>query len=149
NARNSGRSDQRHPQQLARCWLEAKHRIARISGFARETRACPRPISASHQHASGQEKRGLAMACSSVIRRRRTTPALGAFASIVLVAIPTPAFANPESARRVLQGMSDYLASQPNLSADLEIDLDVITPQVEKIQFSATGRFLLSRPGRV
>jgi hypothetical protein len=89
------------------------------------------------------------MACSSVIRRRRTTPALGAFASIVLVAIPTPAFANPESARRVLQGMSDYLASQPNLSADLEIDLDVITPQVEKIQFSATGRFLLSRPGRV
>ena len=84
-----------------------------------------------------------------VLRRRRTIPTLGAFALAALVTLPAPALANPESARRVLQAMSDYMANQPNLSADLEIDLDVITPQVEKIQFSASGRFLLSRPGRI
>ena len=82
--------------------------------------------------------------------RRRAGRVLGALALASLVAVPAaPAYANPDSARRVLRAMSDYLASQRNLSADLEIELDVITPQVEKIQFSASGRFLLSRPGRI
>ena len=87
---------------------------------------------------------------SPVIRQTRVMPALGAFALAALIALPaTPAFANEESARRVLQAMSAYMASQPNLSADIDVDLDVITPQVEKITFSATGQFLISRPGRI
>ncbi len=56
---------------------------------------------------------------------------------------------NSASAMQVLKRMSDYLASQPNLTAKLEMELDIITPAVEKIQFSASGDLILSRPNKV
>jgi hypothetical protein len=60
-----------------------------------------------------------------------------------------PAAANPESAKRVLRSMSDYMARQNNLSADFEVELDIITPKVEKLQFAASGNMLLNRPDRL
>lgn len=59
-----------------------------------------------------------------------------------------PAQADPASAKRIVKAMSDYMASQNNLSAEFDAELDVITPDVEKIQFSASGSLLLERPGK-
>ena len=60
-----------------------------------------------------------------------------------------PAQADPASAKRIVKAMSDYMASQNNLSGEFDAELDVITPQLEKIQFSASGSVLLSRPDKV
>ena len=49
----------------------------------------------------------------------------------------------------MLKAMSDYLAAQKHIAAKFDIDLEIITPQVEKLQFSASGDFLLSRPDKV
>ena len=52
-------------------------------------------------------------------------------------------------AKRIVKAMSDYMASQNNLSGEFDAELDVITPDVEKIQFSASGSVLLERPNKV
>lgn len=60
-----------------------------------------------------------------------------------------PAQADPTSARRILKAMSDYMASQKDLSSEFDVELDVITAEIEKIQFSASGSMLLERPNKV
>ena len=60
-----------------------------------------------------------------------------------------PAQADPASAKRIVKAMSDYMASQNNLSAEFDVTLDVITPQLEKVQFAASGSLLLARPDKV
>ena len=61
----------------------------------------------------------------------------------------TPAQADSASAQRVVRAMSDYMASQKNLSAEFDVTLDVITPELEKVQFAASGSLMLSRPDKV
>lgn len=61
----------------------------------------------------------------------------------------SPAQADPASAKRVVKSMSTYMASQNNLSADFDVALDVITPELEKVQFAASGSLLLARPDKV
>jgi hypothetical protein len=72
------------------------------------------------------------------------------FAVALLYAVPAHA-QSPDGAdaRRIVKSMSDYLASQPNLSAEFDADLDIVTPSLEKIQFSASGSLLLQRPNKV
>jgi len=52
-------------------------------------------------------------------------------------------------AKRILKEMSDYVSNQKNLSVKYDVDLEVITPNVEKIQFSSSGEVLLSRPDKI
>lgn len=85
----------------------------------------------------------------------RINPWLFRIASALLIlgasiALPTsPASADRQSAERVLKSMSDYMAGQPQLSARFDVALDIITPEIEKIQFAASGEFLLSRPNNI
>lgn len=72
---------------------------------------------------------------------------LAAIAATTLVS--APAVAEPASARQVLKSMSDYMASQKNLWTRFDVSLDIITPEVEKIQFAASGNMLLSRPDKL
>lgn len=65
------------------------------------------------------------------------------------VFLAAPAQADPASAKRIVKAMSDYMASQNNLSAEFDVTLDVITPQLEKVQFAASGSLLLARPDKV
>jgi hypothetical protein len=60
-----------------------------------------------------------------------------------------PAGADPASAKQIVKAMSDYIASQNNLSGDFDVALDVTTPQLEKITFDASGTLLISRPGKI
>jgi hypothetical protein len=54
-----------------------------------------------------------------------------------------------DDAVQILKSMSDYVASQKNISLTYDSDVEVITPEVEKIQFTSSGKVLLSRPDKM
>jgi len=45
--------------------------------------------------------------------------------------------------------MSDYLGSQETLAFSFDSDIEVITPQMEKIQFTNSGEALMMRPDKL
>jgi hypothetical protein len=50
---------------------------------------------------------------------------------------------------QMLRAMSDYTASQKNISLTYDSDIEVITPELQKIQFASSGKLLLSRPDKL
>ena len=52
-------------------------------------------------------------------------------------------------AKAILKAMSDYLGSQKTIEVTFDSDIEVITPQLEKIQFASSGEMLLSRPDKM
>jgi hypothetical protein len=57
--------------------------------------------------------------------------------------------ADDASARQVLKSMSDYLAGQKTFSLAFDSDIEVITADLQKIQFTSSGQVLLSRPDKL
>src|SRR6185312_12408562 len=49
----------------------------------------------------------------------------------------------------LLKAMSDYLASQKSLSAKFDSDVEVVTPELQKIQFSSSGEMKMNRPDKL
>lgn len=86
-------------------------------------------------------------ACSGAALKRS---ALGGLLAAMLVAgFPAPAaWADEGEARSILKGMTDYLSQNQNLSLKYDSDVEVVTPAVEKIQFSASGDVTMSRPNK-
>jgi hypothetical protein len=80
-----------------------------------------------------------------VTRWARLVLVLGALA----LGTAPPALADADAAGRILKAMSDYLTSQAGFSAEFDVDLEVITPEVQKVQFSSTGKVTLGRPDRL
>ncbi|GEO17606.1 DUF2092 domain-containing protein [Microvirga aerophila] len=78
---------------------------------------------------------------------RRAAPWAGAALVAVAVLAPAslPARADDASALRILKTMSDYMAGQKNLSVRYDADIEVITPDLQKIQFAASGDVLIDR----
>lgn len=77
---------------------------------------------------------------------------LAASASIfLLVAVPARLSAQPQGsdARSFLRAMSDYVSSQKAIELTFDSDIEIITPQLEKIQFASSGEVLLSRPNKL
>jgi hypothetical protein len=56
--------------------------------------------------------------------------------------------AQSNDADKILKAMSDYVASQKTLSVTFDSDIEVITPNLRKIQFTSSGRVQLSRPDK-
>jgi hypothetical protein len=54
-----------------------------------------------------------------------------------------------EDAKAILKGMTDYLAAQQAISIVFDSAIEVITPEMEKIQFTNSGEALLSRPDKL
>jgi hypothetical protein len=78
----------------------------------------------------------------------------GIVGAIVLVAatvslVPAAQAQKADDAAKILKSMSDYVASQKNVSITYDSDVEVITPEVEKIQFTSSGKILLSRPDKI
>jgi hypothetical protein len=63
-----------------------------------------------------------------------------------LVVVSPSAQAEARDAKAVLKSMSDYVGSQQTIELTFDSDIEVITPQLEKIQFTNSGDALLSRP---
>ena len=66
-----------------------------------------------------------------------------------LVAAAPGVQAQARDAKAVLKAMSDYVGSQPTIELSFDSDIEVITPQLEKIQFTNSGDALLSRPNQI
>jgi hypothetical protein len=73
---------------------------------------------------------------------------LGAATAAVVLLAATPA-AHADDPAKILRAMTDYLGSQKTLSASFESDVEVITPELQKIQFSSSGQIKLSRPDKL
>jgi len=52
-------------------------------------------------------------------------------------------------AKAILKSMADYVGSQQTIEFTFDSDIEVITPQLEKIQFTNSGEALLSRPNKL
>jgi hypothetical protein len=52
-------------------------------------------------------------------------------------------------AKSILKAMSDYVSSQKTIELTFDSDIEVITPQLEKIQFTNSGEALLVRPDKL
>lgn len=74
------------------------------------------------------------------------------FAALVAVLMATTgaAWAQQENdAKVILKTMSDYIGSQKIIELTFDSDIEVITPEMEKIQFTNSGDALLSRPDKL
>jgi hypothetical protein len=86
---------------------------------------------------------------------QRSTPTGGRYIALVALVSATIIFAPPharaadDDAGKILKAMSDYLAKQSNISAAFDTDVEVITPELQKIQFASSGAMQLSRPDKL
>ena len=72
-----------------------------------------------------------------------------ALSSIVVLGMSTGVSADEADAKRLLKAMSDYVSSQQTIELTFDSDIEVITPELEKIQFTNSGEALLSRPDKL
>src|SRR5258708_15068119 len=71
----------------------------------------------------------------------------GATMAVLLLAAASAARA--DDAAKILKSMTDYLGSQKTLSASFDSDIEIITPELQKIQFASSGQMKLSRPDKL
>lgn len=57
--------------------------------------------------------------------------------------------AQTSDARSILKTMADYVGSQKTIELHFDSDIEVVTPLLEKIQFTNSGDILLSRPDKL
>jgi hypothetical protein len=67
--------------------------------------------------------------------------------AVILSAAPSGARADDSAA--LLKAMSDYTAAQKSISATFDSDIEVLTPELQKIQFASSGQFKLNRPDKL
>jgi hypothetical protein len=57
--------------------------------------------------------------------------------------------AQTQDAGQILKKMTDYVTSQKVIAAAYDSDIEVITNDLQKIQFASSGEMLLSRPDKI
>ena len=84
------------------------------------------------------------------MKRRRILFTL--LASILVASLPASRAAgqsNGSDAKSILRAMSDYVGRQKSIELSFDSDIEIITPQLEKIQFTNSGKALLIRPDKL
>ena len=66
-----------------------------------------------------------------------------------LMGTGTLALASEGDANAILKSMTDYVGSQTTIELSFDSGIEVITPELEKIQFTNSGGVLLSRPDKL
>ena len=87
-------------------------------------------------------------------RSRHRTFAWLAVAVCLLVTVtasvvPRARAQQADDAMQILKAMTDYVSSQKVISATYDTDIEVITDNLQKIQFASSGQMLLNRPDKV
>ena len=54
-----------------------------------------------------------------------------------------------DDARSVLKAMTDYLVSQKTIEYTFDSSIEVITPEIQKIQYTSSGHAFLERPNKL
>ncbi|WP_247803430.1 DUF2092 domain-containing protein [Bradyrhizobium sp. 191] len=57
--------------------------------------------------------------------------------------------AHADDPAKILKSMTDYLAGQKTMSASFDSDIEIITPELQKIQFASSGEIKMSRPDKL
>jgi hypothetical protein len=70
-------------------------------------------------------------------------------ASVVILAAATPHAVRADDSSVLLKAMTDYTAAQKSITATFDSDIEVLTPELQKIQFDSSGQFQLSRPDKL
>jgi hypothetical protein len=70
-------------------------------------------------------------------------------ASIAILSVTAAQTARADDPARILKSMADYLAGQKTLSASFDSDIEIITPELQKIQFASSGQMKLNRPDKL
>jgi hypothetical protein len=70
-----------------------------------------------------------------------------AVALATMLAVTTSAQA--QDARNIVKAMSDYVTGQKTISMTFDSDIEVVTSELQKIQFTSSGQVLLSRPDKL
>jgi len=65
------------------------------------------------------------------------------------ISLATSASAQSGDAEKLLKGMADYVAGQKTLAVTFDSDIEVITNNLQKIQFTSSGQVQLSRPDKL
>jgi hypothetical protein len=81
-------------------------------------------------------------------RRPAARRGLWALGAALVLAAPA-AWAQAGDAKAMLKAMSDYVGRQTTIELSFDSDIEVITPQMEKIQFTNSGDALLQRPNKL
>jgi hypothetical protein len=90
------------------------------------------------------------MVLTAQFKRAFIIGSLGAFVvSIGTFAASRARADNGDDARAVLKAMSDYISGQKSIAATFNSDIEVITPDLQKIQFDSSGKVQLNRPDKV
>jgi hypothetical protein len=75
------------------------------------------------------------------------------FAALITLTLirvgPVTAQTEESDAKSVLKAMTDYVSSQKTIELSFDSDIEVFTPQLEKIQFTNSGEAVLSRPDKL
>src|SRR5258707_268757 len=98
---------------------------------------CPSAKSKAIYVETDDEQRSVKMRIHARLRRilRWLTPVV-----VTTMALSSgPSWAQPNDATRILKTMSDFVAKQQNVSITFDADIEVITPDVQKIQFTNSG----------
>jgi hypothetical protein len=86
-------------------------------------------------------------------RSQQSASAIGwytaAIALVLTILLSLTPSAQAQDAGKVLKAMTDYVASQKVISATYDADIEVITNDLQKIQFASSGQMLLSRPDKI
>jgi len=80
---------------------------------------------------------------------RSRVPVTSMVFAALLVASGSSVQAQETDAKSILKAMSDYVSSQQTIEFTFDSDIEIITPQLEKIQFTNSGEALLSRPDKL
>jgi hypothetical protein len=84
------------------------------------------------------------------LRGRRLSWLMPSLFVVVTISLaPAPSRAQSTDAKSVVKSMSDFIAKQKNISITFDADIEVITPELQKIQFTNSGTVLMSRPDKL
>ena len=75
--------------------------------------------------------------------------AVSLFVIVTASVAPSARAQQGDDAMQILKAMTDYVSSQKIISATYDTDIEVLTDNLQKIQFASSGQMLLSRPDKV
>jgi hypothetical protein len=66
-----------------------------------------------------------------------------------MIALPAARADNGDDAVAILKTMSNYIDAQQSIAMMFDSDIEIITPQLQKLQFTSSGQVLLDRPNKL
>ncbi|HWJ18375.1 MAG TPA: DUF2092 domain-containing protein, partial [Geobacterales bacterium] len=68
---------------------------------------------------------------------------------LAMMAQPAARAQGGDDAMAILKAMSDYIDAQQSIALLFDSDIEVITPELQKLQFTSSGQVLLDRPNKL